>query len=242
MAPFPRIPLVDAARGSAIAMMVAFHFCFDLNFFHLASFDFYRDAFWLNLRAFIVTLFLLIVGISFHLANGNGFRAGPFLRRLGMLACCAAAVSAGSYAIFPASGIFFGVLHFIALASVLGLMFLPLHLANLVLGIAAIAAGLSLENAWFDQPWMSWIGFTTHKPISEDYVPLFPWFGVVLLGLYLGKTLSIRGIWKKLADWQPGSAPARLLCKAGKHSLAIYILHQPALLGILYIANKLMGA
>lgn len=222
--------------------MVGFHFCFDLNFFHLANFDFYRDAFWLNLRSIIVTLFLFIVGISFHLANGKGFRAKPFLRRLGMIACCAVAVSAGSYAIFPASGIFFGVLHFITLASVLGLLFLPFHRMNLVLGIAAIAAGLSLEHAWFDQPWFNWIGFTTHKPISEDYVPLFPWFGVVLLGLYLGKILTSGGHWPKLANWQSGSCPVRLLGWAGKHSLAIYMLHQPVLLGILFVATRLKGS
>lgn len=236
-----RIRGVDAARGLAVALMVGYHLCFDLNYFQLAAFDFYHSPFWLNARATIVTLFLLLVGISLHLATANGLRLASFLRRLGLLASCAALVSAASYSMFPASGIFFGVLHFIALASLLGLLFTRFYGANLIVGMAWIAAGLLAQHSWFDQPWANWIGFMTHKPVTEDYVPLFPWFGVVLLGLYLGKTLSLRGDWRKLANRQPGSPPARLLNWAGKHSLAIYMLHQPVLLGILYFSAKLKG-
>jgi len=236
-----RIPAVDAARGIAVALMVAYHFCFDLNYFQLAVFDFYHSPFWLAARAAIVTLFLLLVGISLHLATENGLRLPSFLRRLGLLAGCAALVSASSYAMFPASGIFFGVLHFIVIASLLGLLFRRFHGVNLIVGMAWIAAGLLLQHPWFDQPWASWIGFMTYKPVTEDYVPLFPWFGVVLLGLFLGKTLSLKDWGAKQDNRQPGSPPARLLNWAGKHSLAIYMLHQPVLLGVLYFLSQLKG-
>lgn len=236
-----RIDAVDIARGIAVALMVSFHFCFDLNYFQIASFDFYHDPFWLAARAVIVSLFLLLVGISLHLATANGLRWASYLRRLGLLAACAALVSASSYAMFPASGIFFGVLHFIMLASLLGLLFTRFYGVNLVAGMAWIAVGLLLQHSWFDQPRANWIGFMTHKPVTEDYVPLFPWFGVVLLGLFLGKTLSLKGWGQKQANNQPGSPPARLLNWAGKHSLAIYMLHQPILLGILYFLSRLKG-
>lgn len=226
-----RIFIVDEARGLAVMLMVAYHFCFDLNYFRLAAFDFYQDAFWLGARAVIVTLFLLLVGISLHLATREGFKPVPFTRRLGVLAACAAIVSAGSYAMFPASGIFFGVLHFIAVASVLGLLFTRFGIANLVLGAAWLAAGLLFSHAWFDQPWANWIGFMTHKPVTEDYVPLFPWFGVVLLGLFAGRNAKT---WPRAL--LPGPS-GRILKLAGRHSLAIYMLHQPVLLGLLYLAT-----
>lgn len=234
--PLPgRIPGVDAVRGVAVALMVGYHFCFDLDYFHLADFDFHRSPFWLAARAGIVTLFLLLVGVSLHLATARGLRPAPFARRLAVLMACAATVSAASYAMFPASGIFFGVLHFIALASLLGLPFARLGVANLALGAAWIAAGLLFSHAWFDQPWARWIGFMTHKPVTEDYVPLFPWFGVVLLGLFLGRHAE---------KWSLFRLPGRTglpLELAGRHSLAIYMLHQPALLGLLYLVATLAG-
>lgn len=236
-----RIHAVDAARGVAVALMVGYHLCFDLNYFQLAAFDFYHGTFWLAAHFTIVSLFLLLVGISLHLATANGLRLAPYLRRLGVLAACAALVSASSYAMFPASGIFFGVLHFIAFASLLGLLFTRFYTVNLIVGMVWIAAGLLLQYPWFDQPGANWIGFMTHKPVTEDYVPLFPWFGVVLLGLFLGKTLALKGFWQKRASRQRGAPPARLLSWAGKHSLAIYMLHQPVLLGTLYFLSKLKG-
>jgi uncharacterized membrane protein len=148
---------------------------------------------------------------------------------------CAATVSAASYAMFPASGIFFGVLHFIALASLLGLPFARLGVANLALGAAWIAAGLLFSHVWFDQPWARWIGFMTHKPVTEDYVPLFPWFGVVLLGLFAGRNTKT---WPRAL--LPGLS-GRILKLAGRHSLAIYMLHQPVLLGLLYAVKLLTG-
>lgn len=226
-----RIFIVDQARGLAVMLMVAYHFCFDLNYFRLAAFDFYQDAFWLGARALIVTLFLLLVGISLHLATARGLKFTPFARRLALLAGCAAVVSASSYAMFPASGIFFGVLHFIAVASILGLLFRRFGAANLALGTAWIAAGLLFSHIWFDQPWANWIGFMTHKPVTEDYVPLFPWFGVVLLGLFAGRHAG------KLPRALLPAPSGRVLELAGRHSLAIYMLHQPVLLGLLYLAT-----
>lgn len=229
----PRIEVVDATRGLAVALMIAYHFCFDLDYFRLAHFDLHAGTFWLVSRAVIVTLFLLVVGVSLHLATASGIRAVPYMIRLGTLVGCATVVSVASYALFPASGIFFGVLHFIALASVLALPFRKLGRANLALGAACIVSGMLFQNAVFDLPWAEWIGFTTHKPITEDYVPLFPWFGVILFGLFLGEKLPTAALRK----WQPGRVGVALRF-AGRRSLAIYMLHQPLLLGALYLLTR----
>ena len=237
--PTPRFFLVDALRGVAIALMFAYHFSFDLNYFGLIHVDFYHNPFWLDLRALIVSLFLVLVGVSLVLANRRGVNLRAALPRLYRLLGAAVLVSLGSYALFPASMIFFGVLHFIFVASLLGLLFLRLRWTNLALGVLLVLVGLTVQHPWFDQAWLQWFGLMTHKPITEDYVPLLPWFGVVLVGIFLGRHLFSGATLPALARWQPGGSVARLLAFAGRHSLLLYLLHQPVFLGLLYMVARL---
>jgi len=170
-----------------------------------------------------------------------------FVRRLLQVVGCAALVSISSYMMFPKSMIFFGILHFIAAASVLGLLFYRWFWVNLAMGVALIVVGLTVQHPWFDQPGWQWIGLMTHKPLTEDYVPLLPWFGVVLLGLFVGKwifsTPPVAGpftewagsLGKSLVQWQGKSRLSRLLIFGGRHSLPIYMLHQPVFFAILYL-------
>jgi len=230
-----RLLLIDALRGVAIAMMVAFHFCFDLSYFGLADFNFYQDSFWLNARTLILSSFLFLVGVSLVLATRSGLILTRYLRRLGYLLGAALLVSVATWWMFAERFVFFGVLHFIALASVLGLVFVRAGWLNLVLGIALILVANRYQSPWFDEPGRRWIGLMTHKPPTEDYVPLLPWFGVVLLGMFAGPTL------RRLArHWQPRSAapPLGWLAFAGRHSLFIYLLHQPLLMGALALYSR----
>jgi len=230
-----RLLLIDALRGVAIAMMVAFHFCFDLSYFGLADFNFYQDSFWLNARTLILSSFLFLVGVSLVLATRSGLILTRYLRRLGYLLGAALLVSVATWWMFAERFVFFGVLHFIALASVLGLVFVRAGWLNLVLGIALILVANRYQSPWFDEPGRRWIGLMTHKPPTEDYVPLLPWFGVVLLGMFAGPTL------RRLArHWQPRSAvpPLDWLAFAGRHSLFIYLLHQPLLMGALALYSR----
>jgi len=130
---------------------------------------------------------------------------------------------------------YFGVLHFIVLASVLGLPFTRFYWSNLFIGIGLLVFGLIYQHEYFNQPWLQWFGLMTYKPITEDYVPLLPWFGVVLIGLFLGKAIYARPKIPTLARWQPVRLPGKILSAAGRHSLLIYLLHQPLLLGVLYL-------
>lgn len=234
-----RFFLVDALRGVAVALMFAYHFAFDLNYFGLIRVDFYRDPFWLDLRALIVSLFLLLAGVSLVLANRRGVDLRAALPRLSRLFGAAVLVSSGSYVLFPASMIFFGVLHFIFVASLLGLLFLRLRWTNLALGLLLVMVGLSVRHPWFDQAWLQWFGLMTHKPITEDYVPLLPWFGVVLVGIFLGRYSFCGTALPPFARWQPAGSMARVLAFAGRHSLLLYLLHQPVLLGLLYMVARL---
>lgn len=230
---------IDVLRGSAIAMMFVYHFCYDLSYYGLARFDFYHTQGWVYFRIVIVSSFLLVVGISLHLATRRGLNRQHYLRRLSWLLGYAALVSISSYLLFSERWIFFGILHFITVASIVGLLFSRFYWLNLWLGIGVILLGLKLTHPLFDQPLLQWLGMVTRLPLTEDYVPFLPWFGVVLLGMFTGRCL---------ADRQPafyrrpiGLPLPRLLALAGRHSLHIYMLHQPLFLAMLYPVYLLMG-
>lgn len=229
-----RYDLVDVLRGTAIAMMFIYHFCFDLDYFGFAEFDFNHHPFWLNFRSLIVSLFLFIVGISLFLATCKKLNLLAYFRRLALLLVYSVLISFVSYLLFPNSMIFFGILHFIALACVLGLLFTPLYWGNLIIGIVLIVTGLAVEHPIMNQPALQWIGLMTHKPITEDYVPLLPWFGVVLLGLFVAKFVFNHLLLKQITDWQSTHKLSNILAIGGRHSLHIYMLHQPVFMGILY--------
>jgi uncharacterized membrane protein len=238
----PRLLSIDALRGVAILLMVAFHFCFDLAQFQLVGFDFYRDPFWLHLRTFVLSLFLGLVGISLVLASRNGLDRNRYWKRLLLLVLAAGVISASTWGVFGSRFVFFGVLHFIALSSVLGLIFLWGTWINLVLGVGVIAFSAYWQSPWFDQTGRRWIGLMTHRPATEDYVPLLPWFGVVLLGIFAGKLL-LRSAWLPRLDQRLRPlAAARGLAAAGRHSLMIYLAHQPLLFGLLYLYSRVAVA
>jgi len=219
-------------RGFAIVLMFIFHFSFDLNYFGVISIQFLEDPFWLNFRRLIVTLFLLLVGISLHLSTRKGIRWRAWLKRMALLLVYAGLVSLGSWMMFPETYIYFGILHFIALASVLGLLFTGFYWINLLLGIFIITLDASYSDTLFNAPHLQWIGLMPQLPATEDYVPLLPWFGVVLLGMFIGKTL----FGKRPMPWlTQGSQNMifRTLSLGGRHSIHIYMLHQPIFIGLL---------
>ena len=134
---------------------------------------------------------------------------------------------------FPQTYIFFGILHFIFVASVIGLAFLRFTWLNLLIGSALVVLGATLKFLLFDQPQWQWIGMMTHKPFTEDYVPLLPWFGIVLIGMFFARRAQARGWFEKFAAIEFDNPIAKLLAFAGRHSLIIYILHQPIFIGLL---------
>lgn len=232
-----RRPLLDAARGVALVAMALYHASWDLTFTGLAAFDLLGDPLWLAARTLILSSFLLLAGIALVLATENGLDARRFFLRLARLAAAAAAVSAMSYALFPDSPIFFGVLHHIAVASVIGLAFVRLPApVPLIAAVLAVLAGETLGFAAFDSPWLRWIGLTTVPPDSNDFVPLLPWIGGVLAGVTLGRLRPAIGT---------GPAPAnpivRALAWAGRHSLAVYLIHQPLLFGLFWLVAQGVG-
>lgn len=231
----PRVPAIDNLRGLAILAMVAFHFSFDLRHFGFTTADFYRDPFWLHARTAILSSFLFLAGVSFVLAQSTAYGRARFWRQVVRVAGAAVLVSAASAIVFPQRFIWFGVLHAIAVSLLLLRPLAQRPWLALGLGMAVIVAGNVWTSPWFDGRTWGWVGFMTAKPSTEDYVPLFPWTGVMLLGMAAGHALR-RHDFRWLAAVARLPAPVGML---GRHSLAIYLVHQPVLFGLVYLLAML---
>ena len=212
--------------------MAAFHFCFDLNHFGVIRQNFYTDPTWTLQRTCIVSMFLFCAGFGQAIAIGQ---AGPrfppaFWRRWAQIAGCALLVTAGSWWMFPRSYITFGVLHCMAVALIVMRLSAGLGGWLWVAGAIAMALPQFVQSAWFDTRATNWIGLVTHKPVTEDYVPLLPWIGIMWWGLAAGQWVLARR-----RAWVTGALAGALqpLATLGRWSLSFYMLHQPVLIGLL---------
>ncbi|MDE2119510.1 MAG: DUF1624 domain-containing protein [Betaproteobacteria bacterium] len=232
-----RLGGLDSLRGLAIVWMMAFHFSFDLNWFGYIHTDFYTNPLWLWQRVCIVSLFLFSSGLA--QAVGDARARGPraFWRRWGQIFAAGLLVVLGSWLAFPASFIYFGILQGVA-AMLLVHQLVGRRLGPWVLLLAplAIAAPHLWADARFNPPWWNWTGLITRKPITEDYVPLLPWLGVFWLGAGAGalaRRVGLRPL-RALPRVQP-------LAWLGRWPLSIYLLHQPLLIGALWLVSRLLG-
>jgi len=229
-----RVEAVDMARGAALAAMAVYHFSWDLSFYGLADIPVTSATGWIAFARMIAGSFLALVGVSLVLAARGGVNWRGYGRRLAQIVAAAAAITIATWFAFPGAFIFFGILHAVALFSVLALAFLRLPVVvTLACAALAFAAPSLLSGPLFDRSWLLWTGLGTVIPPSNDYVPLFPWFGTTLTGLALGKIAENAGLWERLSSWRPDIAPARLAAFAGRHSLIVYLAHQPVLLALL---------
>ena len=227
-----RFDRLDALRGAAIVWMVGFHFGFDLNHFGWFSppHNFHRDPLWTSQRTLIVSLFLLCAGMGQAVALEAGLGWARFWQRWARVAGCAVLVSAGSALMFPNSWISFGVLHGMALMLLTVRFAAPLRGWLWPLGAGLVALPMWFAHPFFDTRLTNWVGLVTRKPVTEDWVPLLPWLGVMLWGLALGQWLLAR---QRPVLARPLPRALAPLAWLGRWPLAVYMLHQPLLIGAL---------
>ncbi len=243
-----RLAVIDAARGAALAAMALYHATWDLGFLRLTPENLALTPPGRAAAHAIAGSFLVLAGVSLVLAQGKVFRPGPFLGRLARIGAAAAGISLATRILFPESWIFFGVLHCIALSSLLALPALRLPPWLVAAASAAILAAPALLDApalaapWaLPAPLLLVLGLAPEVPATNDYVPMIPWFGCVLAGVALGRIARPRLAASRLGAWRPASRGARLLAGAGRRSLGIYLLHQPLLLALLSGVAALTG-
>ena len=235
----PRLRLVDALRGFAVAQMVVYHFIYDLAYFGWIDLAMTRDQPWIAWRTAIVTQFLLLVGVGLVLRTSFKPSAADFWKRWAQIATAALLVSLGSWLVFGQRFIYFGILHFVAAALLIARPLLLLRAWNIALGAVCVLIGLAFTHEFFNTPPATIAGFMTFKPRTEDYVPLFPWIGVVLIGAGLAARWQ-RAQWRIPEALKPLNERApRWLLFLGTWALTIYLVHQPILLGAMSLLRKL---
>jgi uncharacterized membrane protein len=233
---------LDALRGLAVVGMVVFHAAFDLSYFRGFPFDVTNGFWWLLARA-VATTFVLVSGcvlaISYGKVANGGIRTAfdkIFPRSLRIFAL-ALVVTAATFLFLSGNGtIWFGVLHFMAVGSLITLLFMGLGWPQLIwTGIVMVAAGFLLESVTVQTPLLLWLGLRPAGFYTFDYFPLLPWLGVLLFGAAIGKRWygsGVRGFQLPIGE----NGLTRALAFVGRHSLAIYFIHQPLLIGAILLA------
>ncbi len=236
----PRFWEIDALRGVAIVMMVTYHLMWDLWYYRILPDVVLYAGFWKFFQRTTANLFLTLVGVSLAVVTmrrlvGSSASLPPFkpylLRGLwvfgwGMVISLVVWASGVGY-------VHFGVLHLIGFSTIAAYPLLRRRWLNLALWAIFFVAGYFLLEARYGFPWLLWLGFTPEAYYPNDYFPVIPYFGVVLLGIFLGNSLyraDARNFsLPDIGDW----LPIRGLQWLGRHSLVIYVVHQPLLFALL---------
>jgi len=227
---------VDALRGIAIIMMVVFHFLYNIKFLDISDLNL-EEGFWMIFGRATAILFLLLVGVSLALSFARTsnpifkkyFKRGLKIFSWGLI------ITLVTWLLLKEGYVRFGILHLIGVTIVLAYPLMKYKYLNLLIGVVAILIGIFVNELSLSFPWLLWLGFMHDKLVyTVDYFPVLPWAGVILIGMFIGKLLY--------PDYKrsfpilniSNSSIIKALSYLGKHSLIIYLIHQPIILFILF--------
>jgi uncharacterized membrane protein len=231
---------IDSLRGIAIILMVISNFVTDVSYFGISHVDIY-SGFWLYFARGVVSMFILLAGISLTLSYSRVRDKRPkeirrkYLLRGMKIFGLGMAITVVTWIFLRQDFVLFGVLHLIGFSIILGHFLLRKPRLGLFLGISLILVGLFLQTITFNFPWLVWLGFRPEGFYSVDYVPVFPWFGLFLTGMFIGSFLYSEGKRRfHIGDFSNSriAAPLQFL---GRNSLKIYFIHQPILILLLWL-------
>lgn len=239
---------LDLVRGIAICVMVAFHFSWDLQFFSIISPAFFEQ--YIRPIYNLAAVFVLLVGagltISYRRAVQARVRELDIFKRFLVRGVVIFAIGMGITLVFLIGNrlniisgtVDFGILHLVGFSIVAAFPFVRFGLPNLVLGLAVLLVGyiyIDVNMPTIEGPWLVWLGIHSPNYVSQDYFPLLPWFGWVLVGVGLGNLLYLPPDGRRfkipdISNWHG----VRQLTIIGRNSLLIYIVHQPILFPIVW--------
>ena len=222
-----RIWELDALRGLALLGMMGIHFVYDLvDLFGVWNWQ--QPAWYLFFKNNYGAVFFLISGISVTLGS-HPVKRGAQVFLCGFLCT---GVTLGMYLLgFAGKGIiiYMGVLQCLGLCMMLWPLFRRCPDWTLTaLGLAMTIAGWYLRTQAFPFWLLTPLGFAPYGFTSSDYFPLLPNFGYFLLGAVVGK----RAYAGRKSLFPRETPPLGLFRCLGRHSLMVYLLHQPVLAAI----------
>ncbi len=225
---------IDALRGFAVLLMLVFNYYFTLRFLDVYTVNAGWEYWWLFPRI-IAGMFIFLVGASLAISYGRKRNYKHFLKRgawifsLGMLATLATWLYIGQ------GFIVFGILHLIGLSIIMALIFFRFNKWNLIIGLIIFIFGFYINSLHSENYWLLWLGFIPSDFYSIDYFPILPWFGLLLIGFAVGNSLYSKSKRMfKINDFSE-KMPIKQLTFLGRHSLLIYVVHQPMLIGIVML-------
>lgn len=233
---------LDIFRGFALAIMIFFHTLWDLDYFGIMPLN---EQLW-QFKEIGAPMFFILIGMCLVVSRNKNslkpsfdqkkynqylFTRGLKIFSLGMI------ITIGTMLFIPDRPIVFGVLHCIGISIILSIPFLKFRYYNILFATIAILAGFLLGQYIIDNPTAFHLAVGLHQAnvwsYTIDYFPLFPWFGVTLLGIAMGDLLykDNRRLFH-LPDLSKYKS-FNLFSWMGQHSLSIYLIHQPVIAGVL---------
>ena len=245
---------LDFLRGVALILMLFMHFSWDVRYeFGVRTFEYLEsDWFWTFGHPVIVTLFVSVSGICCTFSRNNVKRGLKLLAAWG-------ALTLTTFLITKYLGIDCLILFNVLSVLTCGVFLYALiayiekktkanpNAVNVIMGIVGlyiVICGCNIHYMDFASDSLLFlpIGFTISGiPSQADYMPLFPWLGIFLLGCVIGRTC-----YKEKKTLFPSAdktmkAISRPVEFIGRHSLIIYLVHQPVVYGILYVIFLLIN-
>lgn len=219
---------IDVLRALAIGLMVLFHLVYDLKEFAGVNID-YQAPLWFVIGKTSALLFMFISGLA------SGFSRSSVRRGLKVL-FWGMVVTAVTYLFMKEEYVRFGILHFLGVTMILSPLIFRLSsrmLWGLVVSFALIGFwfnGQVVGTSLFLPFGLMYDGFS-----SIDYYPLFPYFAVTILGILAYRRFYAQRR-KSVFSFRLNSELTKWL---SRNSLGIYLIHQPVILLIIFVVNRL---
>ena len=234
-----RLLLLDVFRGAAVIAMVFYHFCWDLGYFGFIDLQQVTRGLGLLCAQIIGVSFITISGVSSRISGFSGNFKKKFIKRILLLLFLCASITTTTYFLDKNSVIFFGILHFLCICSLLSIFLNKIKKSHLIFLIFLASVIVNFISDSYDLPiFLSWIGFNKETPITNDFYPLFPWVSYYLLGFWLGKFVETnisKAQYKNPLLHLKTTYLFKSMVFFGQKSLIIYILHQPILFSLFFL-------